>query len=92
VEDLGKQSIAGLDTVGKRETTVIETGAIGNDSPLMVRREFWYSPRLGVNLVSKVNDPRVGIQNFEVSDIVLGEPDTTLFALPSHSRVIDLRK
>jgi hypothetical protein len=34
VEDLGKQSIAGLDTVGKRETTVIETGAIGNDSPL----------------------------------------------------------
>jgi hypothetical protein len=39
-----------------------------------------------------VNDPRVGIQNFEVSDIVLGEPDTTLFALPSHSRVIDLRK
>jgi len=92
VEDLGKQSIAGLDTVGKRETTVIETGAIGNDSPLMVRREFWYSPQLGVNLVSKVNDPRVGIQNFEVSDIVLGEPDMTLFALPSHSRVIDLRK
>lgn len=92
VEDLGKQSIAGLDTVGTRETTVIETGAIGNDSPMMVRREFWYSPQLGINIVSKVNDPRVGIQNFEVSDIVLGEPDVKLFALPTHSKIIDLRK
>lgn len=92
VEDLGKQSIAGVDTVGTRETTVIETGAIGNDMPMTVRREFWYSPQLGVNLVSKVNDPRVGIQNFEVSDIVLGEPDVKLFALPSHSKIIDLRE
>lgn len=92
LEDLGKQSVAGLETLGTRETAVIETGAIGNDSPMMIRREFWYSPQLGVNLISKLQDPRVGIQNFEVSDIVLGEPDAKLFALPSNSKVIDLRE
>ncbi len=32
-EDLGKQLVDGLETVGTRETTVIETGAIGNNSP-----------------------------------------------------------
>jgi hypothetical protein len=92
LEDLGKQSIAGLETEGTRETTVIESGAIGNDTPILVRREYWYSPQLSVNVISKLQDPRVGIQNFEISDIVLGEPDAQLFKLPGNSKVIDLRK
>jgi hypothetical protein len=91
LEDLGKQSIGGLETVGTRETTVIETGTIGNNSPIEIRREYWYSPLLGVNLISKLQDPRIGMQNFEVSDIALGEPDAPLFKLPSNAKVIDLR-
>lgn len=91
-ENLGRQSIAGLEVTGTLETAVIESGAIGNDSPLLVKREFWYSPQLGVNLISKRQDPRFGLQNFDVSDIVLGEPDAKLFELPSGSKVIDLRK
>jgi hypothetical protein len=78
-EDLGKQSIGRLETVGTRETTVIPTGAIGNNSPLLAKREFWYSPQLGVNLISKRQDPRFGTQNFAVTDITLGEPDAKLF-------------
>jgi hypothetical protein len=92
LEDLGKQSRAGLETEGTRETTVIESGAIGNDTPIMVRREYWYSPQLSVNIISKLQDPRVGTQSFEVSDIVLGEPDAQLFKVPGNSKVIDLRK
>jgi len=92
VEDLGKQSVGGLETVGTREITFIETGAMGNDSPMLVKREFWYSPRLDVNLISKVQDPRFGTQNFEVSEIALGDPDPKLFQLPSNASVIDLRK
>jgi hypothetical protein len=91
-ENLGKQSIGGLEVTGTLETAVIESGAIGNDSPLLVKREFWYSPQLGVNLISKRQDPRFGIQNFDVSDIVLGEPDAKLFELPSGAKVIDLRR
>jgi len=91
-EDLGKQTLGDLEVVGTLETGVIESGAIGNNSPLLVKREFWYSPQLGVNLISKRQDPRFGMQNFEVSDIVLGEPDTKFFEVPGGSRVIDLRK
>ena len=91
-EDLGEQSISGLETVGTRETTVIPTGQIGNNSPILTRREFWYSPHLGVNLVSKREDPRFGIQNFEVTDIILGDPDSQLFEVPSGSKILDLRK
>ena len=91
-EDLGKQSIDGLEVVGTLETGVIESGAIGNNSPMLVKREFWYSPQLGVNLISKRQDPRFGTQNFEVSDIVLGEPEARIFELPSGFKVIDLRR
>jgi hypothetical protein len=91
-ENLGKQTIGGLEVEGTLETAVIESGAIGNDSPLLVRREFWYSPELGVNLISRRQDPRFGIQNFDLSDIVLGEPDAKLFELPGGSKIIDLRK
>ena len=90
-EDLGKQSLAGLDTVGTRETTVIEAGAIGNDNPIQTTLEYWYSRELGVNLISKRHDPRFGTQNFELSNIVLGEPDAGLFEVPSGSTIIDLR-
>jgi hypothetical protein len=92
VEDLGTQFISGVETVGRRETAIIPSGVIGNDRPLMTKREFWYSPVLGVNVISKRQDPRFGTQNFEVTDIVLGEPDPKLFELPSGSKVIDLRK
>jgi len=91
-EDLGKQSIGGLEVMGTLETRVIESGAIGNDSPMLVKREYWYSPQLGVNLISKRQDPRFGLQNFEVSDIVLGEPEEKIFELPRGFAVIDLRR
>jgi hypothetical protein len=92
LEDLGKQSISGVETVGTRETVVIEAGKIGNDSPLQVQREYWYSPQLGVNLLSKLHDPRIGIQNFEVSDIAMTEPDTKLFKVSGKVKIIDLRR
>jgi hypothetical protein len=91
-EDLGRQSIEGLETVGTRITTVIATGTIGNDNPLLVKREYWYSAQLGVNLLSTLQDPRVGTQKFQVIDISLGDPDSKLFRVPVGSQVIDLRK
>jgi len=90
--DLGKQSVGGLETVGTRETTIIPAGTVGNNGPLLSKREFWFSPRLGVNLISKRQDPLSGTQNFEVSDIALGEPDPKLFEVPSGFRILDLRK
>src|SRR5882757_7121769 len=91
-EDLGKQFLGGLETVGTRETTVIPAGTIGNSSPLLSKREFWFSPKLGVNLISKRQDPLSGTQNFEVSEIALGDPDAKLFEVPVGFKILDLRK
>jgi hypothetical protein len=90
-ENLGTQFLGGLETFGTRETLVIEAGLIGNDTAIQTTREYWYSPKLGVSLSSKLQDPRIGTQDFEVSDIVLGEPDAKLFKLPPNSKLIDLR-
>ena len=93
IENLGTQTIAGLETVGSRETNLVETGTIGNDSPILEKREFWYSPRLGVNLITRRQDSRFASQqNFEVTDIALGEPDAKLFELPSGYKILDMRR
>jgi hypothetical protein len=90
-EFAGTQSISGLKTEGTRETRVIPTGAIGNDSPILSKREFWYSQQLGLNVLSTRDDPRFGTQKFELSDIVLSDPDTKLFSPPEGFKLLDLR-
>jgi hypothetical protein len=93
VENIGTQIIAGLETIGTRETNLVETATIGNDGPILEKREFWYSPKLGVNLITRRQDPRFATQqNFEVTNVSLGEPDANLFELPSGYKVIDMRK
>lgn len=92
VENLGTQIVAGLETTGTRETTLIETGAIGNESPILERREFWYSPQLGVNLITRREEVRFNSrENFEVTNVALGEPDAKLFDPPAGFKIIDLR-
>ena len=92
VENLGNQVVSGLDTVGSRETRILQTATIGNEAPILERREFWYSPKLGINLITRREDPRFSTQqNFEVTDIALGDPDAKLFAPPDGFKIIDLR-
>ena len=92
VEHLGKQTIQGIETVGTRQSAVIEAGTIGNDRPLMAQREFWFSSRLGINLSSMREDPHSGLQRFDVSEIGVGEPDAKLFEVPAGYKVLDLRE
>lgn len=90
-QSLGNQTVAGVETLGTRETVTIAAGEIGNDSPLKSITEFWFSPKLGLNLISLRDDPRFGTQRFELSDIIMGEPDAKLFSPPEGARIIDLR-
>lgn len=91
-EDLGHDSISGLDTVGTRETSMIAAGAVGNDQPLAAVKEFWYSSQLGVNLVVNRVDPRTGTEKFRVTDITLGEPNAKFFKPPTDYTVVDARR
>jgi hypothetical protein len=90
-EPLGKDMLQRVETEGTRLTQNIGAWAVGNDQPFSITREFWFAPSLGINLVSKVSDPRFGSQSFTVSDLVLGEPDEQLFELPKGFTVNDAR-
>ncbi len=91
-EELGLSNARGVDTTGYRETTTLNPGVLGNDQPMVLTREFWYSPHLGINLVSKVDDPQSGKQTFEVVELTTSEPDPKFFLLPEGYKVVDQRK
>jgi hypothetical protein len=91
-EELGTRSIAGIETVGTRDTNSFNAGTMGSDQPFASYREFWQAPQLGVNLYSEVVNPQVGKQVFTLSDVTLAEPDPRLFDLPEGYTVADRRK
>ncbi len=90
-EDLGRNTIEDIDVLGSREITTIPAGIIGNEKAQPIVKEFWYSPRLQINVVTKRFDPRVSsIQNFNVTQINLAEPDPKLFEPPAGYRIIEM--
>lgn len=91
-EDLGIRTIQGIDTTGARDSITYNTGAIGNDRPFVVMREYWTAPQLGVNLLSELNDPKLGHQTFTLTDVTQSEPDPQLFELPAGFEVVDHRE
>lgn len=82
-ESLGTQTINGVSAQGTRYTRLIPAGKIGNDKPLTVTREVWYSPDLQMVVQSKHSDPRFGDTTYSLTNIQRTEPAATLFAVPS---------
>jgi len=82
-ESLGKEIIAGVSADGTRTTTTIPANAMGNERPLDIVRERWYSPDLQIVLRSKQTDPRFGETTYEVTKVDRGEPASSIFAVPS---------
>jgi hypothetical protein len=91
-EDLGKQFIAGVETIGTRDSVIYNPDVFGNDRKVTIEREFWYSPKLGINLLSKRSDPRIGTQTFTATNLILSDPERKLFELPEGYKVVDHRE
>jgi len=82
-ESLGSQMINGVNAQGTRTTHTIAAGEIGNDRPIEITRETWYSPELQVTVMSKTSDPRSGETVYKVTNIDRTEPPAALFVVPS---------
>lgn len=82
-EELGQQLVEGVTAVGTRTTTEIPAGAIGNEQPIKIVAEQWFSPDLQVLVLTKHSDPRVGETTYRLSGIVRADPGPSLFDLPS---------
>jgi hypothetical protein len=81
-EDLGQQAIEGVNASGTRTSTEIAAGAIGNEQPIKIVSEQWYSPDLQVLVLTKHADPRVGETTYRLTNIVRAEPAHSFFELP----------
>jgi hypothetical protein len=82
-ESLGEQSIEGVRTVGTRRQYTLAAGAIGNERPMVLTIEQWFSPDLGM-IVSKTGQGTTGGSSiYRLEHIVQGEPDPNLFAIPA---------
>ncbi len=82
VESLGTKILEGVSVEGTRSTFEIPVGEIGNDKPIQVVTEKWYSPALQLIIMSRHTDPLAGEQVFRLVNIKQGEPAATLFSAP----------
>jgi hypothetical protein len=89
-EPLGKETIAGLSADGTRMTMTIPANAIGNERPLVIVTERWYSSDLQIVLRSKLTNPRFGDTAYEVTKIDRDEPAPSLFEVPSDYKVVTM--
>jgi hypothetical protein len=86
-ELLGKQIIEGVEAEGARSVITIPEGAIGNDRPIEIISERWYSPDLQTVVLSKHNDPRFGETVYRLTNINRSEPAQTLFEVPADYKI-----
>jgi hypothetical protein len=87
--DLGTQTIEGVPAKGKKFSHTIPAGEMGNDLPIVITTETWYSPDLKVSVMTKSSDPRMGETTYRLTNILRAEPDPSLFQIPSDYTVKD---
>jgi hypothetical protein len=89
-ESLGKQVVEGVEAEGTRTTMTIPAGEIGNEQPIQIVWEKWYSPELQAVVMSKHNDPLVGETVYRLTNISRGEPARSLFEVPADYTVKEM--
>ena len=82
-EQLGKQIIEGVEAEGTRTTVTIPAGEIGNERPIEIVSERWYSPELQLVVMTRHSDPRMGETTYKLTNISRAEPAKSLFEVPA---------
>jgi hypothetical protein len=82
-EPLGTKVIEGVEAAGTRSTVTIPAGQMGNEKPLAIVTERWYSSELNTVVMSRHSDPRMGETTFRLTQISRGEPERSLFEVPA---------
>ena len=88
-ENLGDQTINGIHATGTRISTTIPSGKMGNDKPIVVTSERWYSPDLKATVMTKHDDPWAGELETQFTNVNTSEPDPSLFTVPSDYKIVD---
>jgi len=88
-EALGTMTLEGLPAQGTRTTITIPAGTIGNEAPIQVVTERWYSADLQMAVPIKRSDPRSGETVTRLTSVNRSEPSPALFQVPPDYKVIE---
>lgn len=81
-DQLAERTISGLRAIGRRTEYSIPAGELGNELPITVTSEIWYSPDLQIVLAATHRDPLAGDTTYQLENVVRREPDAKLFVIP----------
>ena len=88
-EKLGSKMIGGVMTDGSRQITTIPAGEQGNDRPIETTDEYWTTRDSTMMMLHIFDDPRAGHTVIEVTELIQGEPDPSLFAPPPGYKLVE---
>ena len=91
-QPLGSKRVEGLDAQGYRVITANSSGPAGNNGQIADGRTFWYSPQLGIDLISNVTSRASGEERFLVTHLKTADPDPKYFSPPAGYRIVDQRQ
>jgi hypothetical protein len=79
---LEHKTMEGVAVEGRKTTTVIPPGQVGNEQPITVVSEEWRSLELNLLVLTRHSDPRTGESSYRLQNIIRAEPDPSLFMVP----------
>jgi hypothetical protein len=85
-KSLGTREFDGIKAEGTLVTHTIPAGQIGNEKPIAITSERWFSPDLFVVVYAKTSDPRSGDTIYRLANVKRGEPPADLFKVPADYR------
>jgi len=88
-EELGTDTIMGVEVRGYRTTVTTPVGRIGNDQPLVSTTETWTAASLGITVRQISEDPRMGKTTREMVNLDLSEPEPSVFQPPAGYEVLN---
>jgi hypothetical protein len=91
-EDLGTRSIEGVTAAGTKMTTTIPAKDVGAERDIVITFERWHSAELGVDVLTKRSDPRVGETTYRLTNINRTEPLPSLFEAPADFEINEMPK
>jgi hypothetical protein len=92
VEDLGTETIQGVEAHGRKTTTTTSAGEIGNDEPLVRSIERWTAIASGLTglVVREItDDPQSGKTTRELVSLNQGEPALSTFLPPEGYEIVN---
>jgi hypothetical protein len=85
-KSLGTKEFDGIKADGTMTSHTIPAGQIGNERPIVITSERWFSPELHIVVFAKTSDPRAGETIYRVTNVKRGEPSAELFKVPADYR------